>query len=105
MLNPATVRKYIHKGESLGLCKYDYEYSERLRLLKANGGILKEPIWESNKRQKYWDMISEKYWDAKNQGYSGTWADFRKKYRQEKEQEEILNRNKDSSTTDGSFIA
>ena len=50
-------------------------------------------------------MISEKYWDAKNQGYSGTWADFRKKYRQEKEQEEILNRNKDSSTTDGSFIA
>ena len=105
MLNPATVRKYIHRGESLGLCKYDYEYSERLRLLKANGGILKEPIWESNKRQKYWDMISEKYWDAKNQGYSGTWADFRKKYRQEKEQEEILNRNKDSSTTDGSFIA
>ena len=98
-LNPATVRKYVHKGERLGICKYDYEYSECVRLLKANGSVPKQSNYKSNKRQEYWDLMSQKYWEAKEQGYFGNWCEFRKNYKQN----EILSRNKDSST-DGSFI-
>ena len=35
-LNPATIRKYIHKGEEFQLCEYDYEYSEKVRLKIIN---------------------------------------------------------------------
>lgn len=35
-LNPATIRKYIHRGEEFQLCEYDYEYSEKVRLKIIN---------------------------------------------------------------------